>query len=411
MLKLSGPVYCFLELTPFCDNRCLGCSNVFVQEEAHRSVPPSPPLDLAGWRQVLEKLRPHVHSLRLTGGEPTLHPEFAPIVRAVGELSVPFSVFTNGRWREPANLLSLLHEISQLRSLLISLHGSTAADHAPFCGIPGAFEEAVANIARAAEAGVTVNTSTVITDHNFDDLPAIARLSRRLGATHAVFSRLVGEAPCAPSPDQLRQAVRQVEQLRIEGWSVELSVCVPQCFTPNSSGCCLAGLVFWTVDPWGNVRPCNHAPLLCGNLLEQDVAEIVDSSALADWHDLVPSACAECAVYTRCHGGCRAQAMLLGRARDDLIRDPLDVDPNPPSEMLLPAEASPVARFSKRKEAFGWLLIRGAQVQPVSVWAGPVLEKLDGSLTLAEIERCFGQSGLSLVGLLLERGLVELEDK
>jgi len=411
MLKLSGPAYCFLELTPSCENRCPGCSNVFVQEKAHRSIPSSPPLDLVGWRQVLGKLRPYVHSLRLTGGEPTLHPEFAAIVPAVRELGIPFSVFTNGRWREPVPLLSLLLETSHLRSLLISLHGSTAADHAAFCGIPGAFDETVANIARTADAGITVNTSTVITDQNFDDVLAIARLSRRLGAAHAVFSRLVGEAPCAPSPDQLRQAVRQVEQLRSQSRSVELSVCVPQCFTPNSSRGCLAGLVFWTVDPWGNVRPCNHAPLLCGNLLEQDVAQIVASPALAAWHDLVPSACAACAVYTRCHGGCRAQAMLLGKAQDDLIRDPLDVDPNPPSEMVLPAEASPIARFSKREEAFGWLLIRGAQVQPVSVCAGPVLEKLDGSLTLVEIERCFGQSGLSLVGLLLERGLVELDEK
>ena len=411
MLRLSGPVYCYLELTPVCDNRCPGCSNVFVQEKAHRSTILPPPLDLDGWCRVLEKLRPYVHSLRLTGGEPTLHPQFDAIVRTIARLDLPFSVFTNGRWHEPVPLMAFLRKIPQLRSLLISLHGSNDADHAAFCGIPGAFEETVANIARATEAGLRVNTSTVITDRNFDDIPAIVRLSRDLGASHAVFNRLVGEAPCAPSPEQLRQAIRQIEQLRDEGRSVELSVCIPQCFTPNSSQGCLAGLAFWTVDPWGNVRPCNHAPLLCGNLLEQEVAEIVDSPALAYWHNLIPYECAQCAVYSRCHGGCRAQAMLLGAPQDDLIRQPLDTDPKPLTEMMLPGEARPIARFETRPESFGWLLIRGGQVQPVSVGAVPLLEALDGSLTLSEIEHRFGQEGLSFVGLLLRKGLMTLESR
>jgi len=381
-----------------------------VQEKAHRSPSLPPPLDLAGWRQVLGKLRPYVHSLRLTGGEPTLHPEFSAIVRAVSELNLPFSVFTNGRWHEPARLINTLRQIPQLRSLLVSLHGANDAAHAAFCGVSSAFEETIANITRAVEAGLTVNTSTVITNHNFDNVAAIARLSRDLGASRAVFNRLVGKAPCAPSPGQLRQAIHQVERLHSEGWPVEWSVCIPPCFMLNSSDGCLAGLVFWTVDPWGNVRPCNHTPLLCGNLLEQEVAEIVDSPALARWHACIPSACMQCAVYTQCHGGCRAQAMLLGVAQDDLIGRPLDAAPVSLPELMLPEDTRPITCFETRAEPFGWLLIRGGQVQPVSASAQPILQVLDGFLTLAEIERRFGQDALSFVGLLVRKGLVALKD-
>lgn len=408
-LKLSSPVYCNLELTPTCDNRCPGCSNVFLQEKVHRATSLPPPLDLIGWQQVLAKLRPYIHSLRLTGGEPTLHPEFDAILRAISELALPFSIFTNGRWHTPAYLITLLCETPNLRSLLVSLHGADDAEHAAFCAMPGAFEEAVSNIARAVKAGLTVNTNTVITNSNFDDISSIARLSHEMGAFHAIFSRLVGKAPCAPSPEQLHQAIWQVEQLRSEGWPVEWSVCIPQCFMPNSSEACLSGLAFWTVDPWGNVRPCNHAPLLCGNLLEQEVAEIVDSPALAYWHNLIPLECTHCAVYSRCHGGCRAQAMLLGIAQDDLMEKPLDADPSPLPELILPGEAHPIASFEKRAESFGWLLIRGGQMQPVSASAAPLLEILDGSLTLAEIERCFGHEGVSFIGLLVRKGLVHLK--
>jgi len=381
-----------------------------VQEKAPRLPSLPQPLDLAGWGQVLEKLRPYVHSLRLTGGEPTLHPEFVAIARTIGAMDIPFSVFTNGRWHDPARLVAALRQIPQLCSLLISVHGSSDSTHAAFCGVPGAFEETVSNISLAVAAGLTVNTSTVITSHNFDDVATMARLSRDLGARRAVFNRLVGEAPCAPSPDQLRQAIYQVERLRSAGWPVEWSVCIPKCFMPNSSDGCLAGVVFWTIDPWGNVRPCNHVSLVCGNLLEQQMTEIVDSHAWAAWHACIPSACEQCAVYLRCHGGCRAQAMLLGTARDDLIAAPLDTDPAPLPELVLPAHARPIARFEPRAESFGWLLIRGGQVQPVSASAGPLLDVLNGSLTLAEITHQFGEEGLSLVGLLVRKGLVALED-
>jgi len=409
MLRLSGPIYCHLELTPVCGNRCPGCSNVFAHEKACRVLSLPQPLDLANWQQVLEKLRPYVRSLRLTGGEPTLHPEFVAIARAIGAMDIPFSVFTNGRWHDPARLVAALRQVPRLCSLLISLHGADDAAHAAFCGVPGAFEETVANISRAVEIGLTVNTSTVITSHNFDDIATMARLSRDLGVSRAVFNRLVGKAPCAPSPDQLRQAIYQVDRLRSAGWPVEWSVCIPQCFMPNSSDGCLAGVVFWTIDPWGNVRPCNHVPLLCGNLLEQQVTEIVDSHAWAAWHACIPSACEQCAVYTRCHGGCRAQAMLLGAARDDLITAPLDTDPAPPSELILSADTRPIARFETRAESFGWLLVRGGQVQPVSANARSLLDVLDGSLTLAEIEQQFGDEGLSFVGLLVRKGLVALK--
>jgi hypothetical protein len=102
--------------------------------------------------------------------------------------------------------------------------------------------------------------------------------------------------------------------------------------------------------------------------------------------------------------------MLLDIVRDDLITAPLDTDPAPLSELVLPAHARPIARFELRAESFGWLLIRGGQVQPVSASAGPLLDVLNGCLTLAEITNQFGEEGLALVGQLVRKGLVALED-
>jgi radical SAM protein with 4Fe4S-binding SPASM domain len=405
--SLSGPVYCYLELTAACDNHCPGCGNVFARSGAGRDALP-PPLDGETWQRILDRLSPHVHSLRITGGEPTLHPEFLEILDRVDALGVPYALFTHGRWAEPTRLIRRLGESRALRSLLISLHGADAAAHAAFCGREEAFEETAGNVVRATRAGLTVNTSTVLTRQNYGQVRAIAHLSRTLGADHAVFSRPIGPLDGAPSPAQLRHAVRTVERLCDEGTPVRWSACVPPCFTPNSSTGCLAGLAFWTIDPWGHVRPCNHAPLRCGNLLRRSVAEIAASAEMARWHAAIPQACRTCAAYGRCHGGCRAQALWLGRGRDDLMRAPLASDPSPSPTLELPREGRPVARFETRVEEFGRLLIRGGTVLPVSPGAAPLLEGLDGSLTVGEIEERFGTRGLSLVGRLLQEGLVEL---
>lgn len=381
---------------------------MFAGQGVERSTLP-PPLNAAGWRRVVERLRPYVHSLRLTGGEPTLHPQFADIVRWLDDLPLPFSVFTNGRWAEPERMIDLFSSTDHLRSLLISLHGADEAQHAAFCGIDGAFEETMDNVRRAVEAGLPVNTSTVITIHNVTSVAAIARLSHALGAGAAVFNRLIGETRGAPTPQQLRVAVREVERMRAAGANVELGPCVPPCFVPNSSEGCLAGLAFWTVDPWGNVRPCNHTPLKCGNLLEQSVTEIVEGAAMSRWHDMIPEVCLDCAAYARCHGGCRAQALLLARDQDDLMRIPLEEGPASPRTMNLPGARRPVARFESRDESFGRLLIRGGAILPVSDQANELLDRLDGSLTLAEIEAHFGSGALALVGLLVHKGLVELK--
>ena len=89
MLTLSQPVFYALELTTACDNHCTGCSNVFSAGRL--------PLSAVDWRRALSGLTSRAHVLKLTGGEPTLHPDFLEIIHAVEETGIPFTLFTNAR--------------------------------------------------------------------------------------------------------------------------------------------------------------------------------------------------------------------------------------------------------------------------------------------------------------------------
>ena len=137
---LLCPLFYYLELTPACNNRCPGCSNVFASDRS------SSTLSAREWRMILAKLEPYVSRLKITGGEPTIHPEFATIVSAIRDLDIPFALFTNARWSEPSALIALLQAIPQCRGLLVSLHGAIPTSHDAFTDVPGAFEETAENV-------------------------------------------------------------------------------------------------------------------------------------------------------------------------------------------------------------------------------------------------------------------------
>ena len=82
---LSLPVAYYLELTPDCNNHCPGCGNVYAR---HRGRLPAP-LDGERWNNVIDRLVAHAYLFKITGGEPTLHPDFAAIIRAVADRGRP----------------------------------------------------------------------------------------------------------------------------------------------------------------------------------------------------------------------------------------------------------------------------------------------------------------------------------
>ena len=320
----------FIELTPTCNNACVGCGNVFAN---HRS---SEPLSAQEWCTILDCIAPSTSWLKITGGEPTLHPQFEEIIEHVVTLGVPFTLFTNGRLLDPERLVRFLVGIPQLDGLLISLHGARAQSHEAFTCTPGSFDETVANIRLAVDAGLKVTTSTVLTRYSCPEIEAIIALGQEMGADHAAFQRFIGAAlpEIEPGEIELQQSVAAIEKIANGGNGmggngrgpkgndklVRFGTPIPHCFTTNGSYGCLAGIAQATIDPWGNVRPCNHAPLVCGNLLTQSLEEIWHSAAMETWRGMIPEECMGCEEFEVCRGGCRATAMLRGLAGDPLMR-------------------------------------------------------------------------------------------
>ncbi|MCP4352247.1 MAG: radical SAM protein [Desulfobacterales bacterium] len=403
MLIQSTPLHYNIELTPYCNNLCPGCGGVSKEQFGK-------PLSASQFQNVLNKISSHAVHLRISGGEPTLHPEFSQIAEAIDNSGISFVIFTNARWPDPKKLIKSLCNMPHCKGMLISLHGATPEIHESFTRVNGSFKETVNNINQAVKAGLSVATSTIITNTNYHYAKEIISFSKKIGAERAVFSRYIPVRSNSPttSENQLKEAIKSIEEMRCNGYQAEFSVCIPQCFASSSVGC-LSGITYCIIDPWGNIRPCTHVPITCGNLLEKTIEEIWYSPEMQDWRNLIPAQCYDCLEISKCRGGCRAAAILNNLEKDPLMSKPVSEKPQePPDELVLYENAYPRSHFTIRPEPFGYILLQGNTVIPVSHSAKPIIDILNGKSTLREIEELFGQQALDFIGHLYQKGLVEL---
>jgi len=403
---INGPLLtnltnAYLELTPACNNRCLGCSNVFISDKPTRKMEVAiAPLPIGEWRQIIHKLVPYIDRLSITGGEPTLYKDFTEFLKLLDEYDLSFTLFTNARWSRPKNVVNTLNQIKGLKGLLISLHGQDASTHEAFTLVPGSYDETIKNIKLATQAGIAVTLSTIITRYSYTQSQAIYQLGQELGVKQVVFNRYVGltNDDCAPSPVQLKQALVDIEAMRVKGAGVKLSVTVPQCFHPTSATGCGAGESFITIDPWGNVKPCNHTPMIVGNLRYDSVEKLMASKQLDYWRNLPLAGCKDCSALAICGGGCRAEAMLNQNNQDSLMIQSF-MPQNQVSFFVLPDYLHPIATQDFTTEDF---------VDEIDL---PVREallaSLDGSITLKDLGIKYGQALLDLIGLMHREGIIE----
>ncbi|MCP4350383.1 MAG: radical SAM protein [Desulfobacterales bacterium] len=392
----------YLELTPTCNNRCVGCGNVFISNKLARKMKiDTAPLSIPEWRKILDKLAPRINHLNITGGEPTLYKHFVEFINLINEYRFKLTLFTNARWRKPQETVKTIAQLEGLKGLLISLHGKDAVTHETFTLISGSHNETIENIKSAINADISITLCSVITRYNYAQIRDIYQLGEELGVPRVVFNRYIGlpQDDCAPTTDQFKQALIEIEAMRVEGASVKLSVATPQCFHPTSTIGCEAGNSFITVDPWGNIKPCNHTSMTLGNLCCDSLDEVIDSKELEYWRNFIPTNCYRCSAFTICGGGCKAEAMLNQTNQDSLIQLPFL--PKDKTEFLvLPDNLRPTTTTTH----FDYDdFFDGIDCQTRHI----LTNSLDGAATLKELGVKYGQNMLNLIGTMYKEGVVE----
>jgi len=95
---------------------------------------------------------------------------------------------------------------------------------------------------------------------------------------------------------------------------ISCSISMPPClfnrtrFKHLQFGYCAAGTdrAYYTLDPLGNLRPCNHSPRILGNIRHESFQEMAESPRMRDFVNARPPFCSGCALEKECQGSCKA---------------------------------------------------------------------------------------------------------
>lgn len=403
LTTIKSPLHNSIELTHSCYNNCPGCIINLSHKKRNTGF-------LRPWEQVIDALKDCSVYVRLTGGEPTLHPDFLNIVNYLKEIKLPFLIFTCGNFQNLNQLTQILTETETFLGFLVSLHGDNEETFKNFTQHDNCFNQAIKFLEHVANSGLPVYTTTVLCDKIADRIEKITKLAIELGVSAVHFNRYLGRPikELEISEQNLINAVQQIEDLRTKGIPTLIGNCIPQCFVRHEHlEYQISGLTSCTITPDGTVQP-GHFPLNLGNILKQSIEEIWASKRLIKWLEDIPEECKKCIYINVCPGGSRGLANYLGLEKDPLIRDPI----TKPEiiEIELPENLNPkISKETKiRDEKFGYLLYNFNNIYPIDHAGCDLINTINkNGMSIGKIQELFGVEAVYFIGDLYHRGMIE----
>jgi radical SAM protein with 4Fe4S-binding SPASM domain len=278
-------------------------------------------------KQVLRKIyhEAEVPSVSFTGGEATLRPDLAELVRYAGDLGLRVNLITNGTRITEGYAVELAS--SGLDSAQVSLEGVTPETHDGITTVKQSFGRAVAAVCNLGAAGVHVHTNTTINRDNLHECRSMPRfVSSELQRDKFSMNLVI---PSGTAALNRRLAVRYSELgpvlLDIIAESKRHDVefmwysPTPMClFNPivhglGNKGCSACdGLL--SVGANGDVIPCASYDESVGNILQADVLDVWHSERAKLFRNkfLAHAQCRSCEHFQICNGACPLYWRTMG---------------------------------------------------------------------------------------------------
>ncbi|MBM4354953.1 MAG: radical SAM protein [Deltaproteobacteria bacterium] len=313
------------EVETRCNLDCNYCYN------AWKAVPDYPRGKLST-RKTIKMIRKMVQEagadqVALTGGEPLLRDDLPDIAASLRLHKVQVSVLTNGMLMDDAWARDLLSTGVGLFQL--TLISTQEAIHDAHCG-KGAHKGIMKALEILRRFGAKVAITVVVTKQSVDELPELMRMMQGIKQQTFLLNRYnpggrrVREGNFADLMLDRNETERMLryaqEGARMYGMKPAVAVPIPPCVVDRKrypqvrfAGCsAYTDNAYYTLDPLGNVRMCNHSPVILGNIMDSHFLDIANGPLCQEWVDVRPEFCVPCPGWIACKGGCRAVAQQAG---------------------------------------------------------------------------------------------------
>jgi SynChlorMet cassette radical SAM/SPASM protein ScmF len=176
----------YVYLTEGCNLACRHCWIAPAFDQDGAAAPALPPVL---FERVVAEARPlGLSRVKLTGGEPLLHPRFAEILEAVRRENLGLTVETNGLLCTD----EVAAAMAQCRDpfVSVSLDGAVAATHERIRGVGGCFARSLEGTRALVRAGIKPQIVMTLQRGNAGEAEGLVGLARGLGAASVKFNVL-----------------------------------------------------------------------------------------------------------------------------------------------------------------------------------------------------------------------------
>ena len=130
-----------------------------------------------------------LRSIKLTGGEPMLHPQFRELVTLIDDAELGIIIETNGTLVD-SDSAHFLKARPQVNFISVSLDGATPETHDALRSVPGSYERAVSGIKNLIEAGFHPQVICTLHKGNVSEMADVVTFAEQLGCGSVKFNHI-----------------------------------------------------------------------------------------------------------------------------------------------------------------------------------------------------------------------------
>ena len=316
--------YISFEQTSLCNLNCKYCYNYWKIPNYTGSK------SFNSYKQAKRTLRKlykiaNIKQVVFTGGEPLLAERFKELVLYARLKKSNVTIITNGN----AGTFEDYKQLQQLGAGLFELpvHSFRPKEHDEMTEVKGSWQKSTETVKQLLSIDAYVVAVIVITKINYEQIAQTLEFIKSLGVNRIMLNRFniggqgIKEANNLQlTKEELNEAFQEASEIAKKlKLSLSSNVCTPLCVIkpknfPNIrfSTCSVdVSKRPLTVDIVGDLRFCNHSPVVLGNIFDQSLESMFESEEAQLWGSTVPEQCADCEIYTDCMAGCRAASQQL----------------------------------------------------------------------------------------------------
>ncbi|HOD35222.1 MAG TPA: SynChlorMet cassette radical SAM/SPASM protein ScmF [Syntrophales bacterium] len=321
-----GCIYFYL--TEGC-NLC--CRHCWIQPKFQNGERVYPSLEVDLFKSIIAQAKPlGLGSVKLTGGEPLLHPQITDLLEHIKQEGLRLTIETNGVLCTPALARQIASCVNPFVS--VSIDGADAETHEWVRGVAGSFRQAIDGARNLVDAGIHPQIIMTIMRRNRDQIEAVVRLAESLRANSVKFN-IVQPAARGEKMHEAGETLTIEELVEIGRWvenelsaraGIRLHYSHPAAFRPmskmfgeNGDGCGVCGVLgILGVLGNGSYALCGIGEtvpeLVFGHAAKDRLGDIwANNPVLKELREGLPhrfeGICGDCVMRGVCLGSCVAQ--------------------------------------------------------------------------------------------------------